>query len=96
MELIEEFMQRIVFLTDYPFGSFEMHMDIHGKLHHHVLPAFRNPEKAVWYYHGKKHGREMFKNGIVNYYFDNMLIPSSINPFMITKKEIYQLREGLI
>jgi len=96
MELIEEFMQRILPLNDYPFGAFEMHMDINGKLHHQDLPALRTPDKAIWYYHGRKHGREMHKDGSVKYYFDDMLIPNSVNPFMITKRVVYQLREGLI
>ena len=96
MITINDFMTRILFLHDFPFGQLQEHRDEDGKLHHDSEPAFVNSEVATWYYHGRKHGLEIYKDGTKKYYYDGMLVPNSIDPFYLSKMDIYKMREGII
>lgn len=94
MTTIENFMTRILMVTDFPFGKLEFYVDHDGNLHHDTKPALITPNKVTWFYHGRRHGTEIFRNGIRKYYYDGMLIPDTMNPFELSKKDIYKLREG--
>ena len=65
------------FKSEYPFGPIKKITNELGLLHCDDGPALISPTRVTWYKNGKKHGVDVDIHGSINYYFENIRIPSS-------------------
>lgn len=64
-----------------------------GRLHADNQPAWRSPTRIIWYRDGRKHGIDADIYGSINYYYENIRIPSKYhqavsNPDLLTVEEV--------
>ena len=64
-----------------------------GRLHNDNQPAWRSPTRIMWYKDGRKHGVDADIYGSINYYYENICIPTKFhqaisNPDILTVSEV--------
>jgi len=64
-----------------------------GNLHSDNEPAWRSPTRIVWYKNGRKHGVDADVYGSINYYYENIRIPTKFyqamkDPDLLTVEEV--------
>lgn len=76
---------------EFPFGPTQKFTNEDGNLHRDDGPAFISPTRIIYYINGRKHGIDADKYGSINYYYENIRIPSHY----FTKPENLSVEEVL-